>query len=108
MAPAVGSATSSRSASTHAEQPGSPCGSSAVSGNAIGVTPLAISPNDDGGRPVARARNVEPSHGSVVAVSTFAPPAPVQPGPDTTAVAGQVVVISAKYGERMPSTVRKS
>ena len=50
----------------------------------------------------------EPSHGSAVAVSTFGPPEPVHPGPDTTALAGQVVVIAAKNGETVPPTVWKS
>src|SRR5262245_47811036 len=71
-------------------QPGRLCGNTAASGIDTGVKPYSDSTRAIAGMPVATARNVLPLHGSVVAVSTFAPAEPVQPVPYGSVVAGQV------------------
>ena len=65
----LSSSTSSTTGDTKRLQPGCPCGSTADNGIDTVDKPVAAITNANGGMPVARARNVEPSHGSVVDVS---------------------------------------
>src|SRR5262245_36089947 len=82
-------------------QPGSPCGSSAARGVAVCANPYTETTMPIGGMPLACARKVDPSHGSVVAVSTLVPPAPAHPLPYTAAVArhGDAIVNTLADGE---------
>src|SRR5262245_23124963 len=56
------------------------------------------------GMPVATERNVPPIHGSDVAVSTLAPPLPVQAAPKEEALAGHVLARLANATETRPFT----
>ena len=100
--PAVGKYRSSRSGVTSSRQPGAPCGRIAASGCASVPRPRTEIARPFAGMPVASERNTPPTNGSAVAVSTLAPPAPLQPAPNATAVAGHGVVSSASFPATWP------
>src|SRR5688572_16815851 len=81
-----------------------PWGNTNASGSAIGIAPVTATTIARLGRPLPVATNVEPTHGRLVATSTFAPPLLAQPVPVTVAVAGQVVVRCATNADSVLPT----
>src|SRR4030095_7196287 len=93
--PALGRWSTSRSGLTNNRHPATPCGRIDDSGPDAVLKPSTDSASEIAGIPVATAVNVEPVHGSDVAVKTLGPALPVQLAPNEAVEAGQVVVSCA-------------
>src|SRR5262245_35122334 len=89
-------------------QLGRPCGSSDDSGVVRLPRPRTPTASEFVGKPLAFARYVAPSQGSVVAKRTFRPPDPAHPAPSTAAVAGHVVATVWRRLQYSPNTGGKS